>query len=143
MDFGEKMFALIHGLSVDEPKGVLALGPSAPSFMEKFDAEMRLNAAMGTHSEPTAANVPLLEKLLAPRDSRLSAAIMPVAANPPPRFTPDGGSFAKNSESRLEAFKEMALKLFPNNPEEVDAMVQLGKQTLRDERVAMLIDLAG
>jgi hypothetical protein len=141
--FEDKLFALIHGLPVaDEPIAHLESGPSEPGAFQKFHEQRIFEAHMGG-ALPAAADVPALEKLLAPRDSRLGAAIMPVAATPPPRVTPDGSSFAKNSESRVEAFKEMALKLFPDNPEEVEAMVQLGKQALREERVAMLTDLAG
>jgi hypothetical protein len=142
--FEDKLFALIHGLPVaDEPMAHLESGPSEPGAFQQFHEAMIFRHAMGQSSAPGIDEIPALAQLLAPRDSRLDAAVMPDAATPPPRFTPDGGSFAKNSERRLEAFREMALKLFPNNPEEIDAMVQLGKETLRDERVAMLTDLAG
>lgn len=89
--FDDKLFALIHGLPVaDEPVAHLESGPSEPGAFAKFHEDMIFRHAMGESSSPAVVDFPTLEKLLAPRDSRLAAAVMPDAATPPPRFTPDG-----------------------------------------------------
>jgi hypothetical protein len=71
MEFTDKLFALIHGLPVaDEPMAHLESGPSEPGAFQKFHEQVVFDHAMGKSSSPAAADVPALEKFLAPRDSR-------------------------------------------------------------------------
>jgi hypothetical protein len=69
--FEDRLFALIHGLPVaDEPEGHLESGPSEPGAFQKFHEQVVFDHAMGKSSSLAAADVPALDKLLAPRDSR-------------------------------------------------------------------------
>jgi hypothetical protein len=76
--FEDRLFACIHNLPVaDEPVAHLESGPSEPGAFQKFHEQVVLDHAMGKSSSPAAADVPALEKLLAPRDSRDFSEPMP------------------------------------------------------------------
>ena len=84
--FEDKLFALIHGLPVAvEP--VAQSGPSQPGAFQKFHEQRVFEAHMGGGSSPAAADVPALEKILAPRDSCDFSEPMPRSGELAKRFT--------------------------------------------------------
>jgi hypothetical protein len=94
LEYRDKLFALIHGLPVpEEPEQHLDCGPSAPHPMEKFWETMAFERAMGKSSNSTGSDVAvsaLMEKILAPRDSRDNPGLAPLRTNAPanPFFEP-------------------------------------------------------
>jgi hypothetical protein len=73
MEFGDWLFARANGLPCSEgPTPAGESGPSEPGVMARFHEQVVFDHAMGKTSSAGAEEIPLplLEKLLAPRDSR-------------------------------------------------------------------------
>lgn len=113
--FEDKLFALVHGLPVDEPKNVLGCGPSEPGAFAKIHEKLVFDHLMGKTSAPIEdiSLQELLAKFTQPRDSRAIAPIPTLRAGDfAKRFgeviePQPGGDLAKHapSENRTNAVR--------------------------------------